>query len=120
MFKPQSLGVLVALKAIRGYKVLISPFFRGSCRFLPSCADYAAEAIGRHGFLRGGWLTTGRLARCHPLCASGYDPVPDVLSAFPWSAAAASDRARDAAQVAPGVSRTPHEIPVTSGLSRTR
>jgi len=71
-----SLGVRVALLLLRGYKVFISPYFWGSCRFLPSCADYAAEAIARHGLIRGGWLAARRLARCHPLCEAGHDPVP--------------------------------------------
>jgi putative membrane protein insertion efficiency factor len=66
----------VSLGAIRAYKVLISPYFAGSCRFLPTCADYAAEAFARHGVVRGAWLTAKRLARCHPLCAAGHDPVP--------------------------------------------
>jgi putative membrane protein insertion efficiency factor len=70
------LAVRLALALIRGYKILISPYFRGSCRFLPSCADYAAEAIARHGVVRGGWLAARRLSRCHPLCAAGHDPVP--------------------------------------------
>jgi len=61
---------------IRGYKILLSPHFRGACRFLPSCADYAAEAIQRHGAVRGGALAIRRLARCHPFCAAGHDPVP--------------------------------------------
>jgi hypothetical protein len=61
---------------IRGYKILISPHFRGACRFLPSCADYAAEAIQRHGVVRGSALAIRRLARCHPFCAAGHDPVP--------------------------------------------
>ena len=74
--------MFVALKLLRGYKILISPYFRGSCRFLPSCADYAAEAISRHGLLRGGWLAAARLARCQPLCASGHDPVPRVAPGF--------------------------------------
>ncbi|MGH7484903.1 MAG: membrane protein insertion efficiency factor YidD [Vicinamibacterales bacterium] len=72
-FRP---AVRVCLGLLRGYKLLISPYFRGSCRFLPSCADYAAEAIDRHGALRGIWLAAGRLIRCHPLCAAGHDPVP--------------------------------------------
>ena len=65
-----------ALALIRAYKVLLSPYFAGSCRFLPTCADYAAEAIGRYGAARGSWLAAKRLARCHPLCAAGHDPVP--------------------------------------------
>jgi putative membrane protein insertion efficiency factor len=72
----RSLAVRAALALLRGYKILISPYFRGSCRFLPSCADYAAVAIERHGVLRGGWLAARRLARCQPLCAAGHDPVP--------------------------------------------
>ena len=69
-------GVSVALALLRGYKFFISPYFHGSCRFLPSCADYAAEAIRRHGLVAGGWLAARRLARCHPLCSAGHDPVP--------------------------------------------
>jgi uncharacterized protein len=72
----RSLAVRVSLRAIRAYKVLISPYFAGSCRFLPTCADYAAEAFARHGAVQGAWLTAKRLARCHPLCAAGHDPVP--------------------------------------------
>jgi putative membrane protein insertion efficiency factor len=71
-----SAGARAGLFAIRGYKLFISPFFRGSCRFLPSCADYAAEAVTRYGLVRGSWLAARRLARCHPLCAAGHDPVP--------------------------------------------
>jgi putative membrane protein insertion efficiency factor len=71
-----SLGVRLALGSIRAYKRFVSPHFSGSCRFLPSCADYAAEAVERFGVLRGSWLTLARLARCHPLCAAGHDPVP--------------------------------------------
>jgi len=63
------------LALIRGYKILLSPYFRGSCRFLPSCADYAAEAVQQYGALRGGWLAARRLARCHPLGRHGFDPV---------------------------------------------
>jgi putative membrane protein insertion efficiency factor len=74
------MSVRVALMALRAYKLLISPYFRGSCRFLPSCADYAAEAIAGHGVLRGGWLAIRRLTRCHPFCAAGLDPVPVAAS----------------------------------------
>ncbi|MDR1990704.1 MAG: membrane protein insertion efficiency factor YidD [Acidobacteriaceae bacterium] len=65
-----------ALALLRGYKLLISPLFSGSCRFVPSCSDYAADAIRAYGLARGSWLTARRLARCQPLCAGGYDPVP--------------------------------------------
>lgn len=76
MTTDRSIGVMAALMLIRGYKIFLSPYFAGSCRFLPSCADYAADAIGRHGLVRGGWLAAKRLARCHPACAGGHDPVP--------------------------------------------
>jgi putative membrane protein insertion efficiency factor len=73
-----AVSVRVALAALRVYKVCISQYFWGSCRFVPSCADYAAEAVERHGVIRGGWLTLRRLARCHPFCSSGLDPVPEA------------------------------------------
>jgi len=66
----------VALRVLRAYKIVFSPQFAGSCRFLPSCADYAAEALARHGLLKGSWLAVRRLSRCHPLGAAGHDPVP--------------------------------------------
>ncbi len=66
-----------ALVLIHAYKVLISPLFAGSCRFVPSCSEYTAEAIRQYGLRRGSWMGVRRLARCHPLCEAGYDPVPD-------------------------------------------
>jgi hypothetical protein len=71
-----SVPVRVALAALRVYKLLFSQLFTGSCRFLPSCADYAGEAVARYGVVRGGWLAVRRLSRCHPLCEGGHDPVP--------------------------------------------
>jgi uncharacterized protein len=70
------IAVRIALAVLRVYKIVFSPHFRGSCRFLPTCADYAAQAIARHGVWRGTWLAARRLSRCHPLCAAGHDPVP--------------------------------------------
>lgn len=71
-----SLGVRMSLVLLRGYKLILSPLFTGSCRFFPSCSDYAAEAIRVYGVPRGSWLALKRLARCHPFCAGGHDPVP--------------------------------------------
>jgi hypothetical protein len=69
-------GAGAALLLLRVYKVAVSPLFAGSCRYLPSCSDYAAEAIRTHGLLRGILLAGRRLGRCHPFGGSGYDPVP--------------------------------------------
>jgi uncharacterized protein len=66
----------VALWLLRGYKLFLSPLFAGSCRYVPSCSEYAAGAIHDHGVLRGTWLAARRLARCQPFGGSGLDPVP--------------------------------------------
>jgi putative membrane protein insertion efficiency factor len=64
------------LGLLRTYKLLFSPLFAGSCRYLPSCSDYAAEAVQVHGAARGAVLAARRLARCHPFGGHGVDPVP--------------------------------------------
>lgn len=61
---------------IRLYRACISPLLPPSCRFTPTCSQYAIEALRKHGPLRGLWLTVRRLLRCHPWGGSGYDPVP--------------------------------------------
>jgi len=66
--------VLVLL--VRFYQRFIGPGLPRSCRFHPSCSAYAAEALTRHGAVRGGWLTVRRLGRCHPFHPGGVDPVP--------------------------------------------
>jgi putative membrane protein insertion efficiency factor len=70
---------------VRAYQLLVSPLLPPSCRFLPSCSEYAAEAIEQHGALQGMNLALRRLARCHPWGGSGYDPVPEprLLAACP-------------------------------------
>jgi putative membrane protein insertion efficiency factor len=66
----------ILLIIIRLYQSLISPLTPASCRFTPTCSQYAAEAVLKHGPFRGGWLALKRIARCHPWGGSGYDPVP--------------------------------------------
>ena len=66
----------VLLFLIRGYQLLVSPVLGPSCRFLPSCSEYAMCAIRIHGPLRGSWMAIRRVSRCHPFHSSGYDPVP--------------------------------------------
>ncbi|MEO8682692.1 MAG: membrane protein insertion efficiency factor YidD [Vicinamibacterales bacterium] len=75
--RPPSVPARTALALIRTYKLLLSPLFAGSCRYIPGCADYMSEAIARFGVVRGGWLGTRRLCRCHPFGGHGFDPVPD-------------------------------------------
>ncbi len=65
----------LAVGLIRLYQRIVSPWLRPACRFTPSCSEYAAQAITKHGLIKGGWLTVRRLARCHPLATGGYDPV---------------------------------------------
>lgn len=61
---------------IQFYRGAISPLFPPSCRYTPTCSQYAIEAIRMHGLLRGSWLALRRLSRCHPWGGHGYDPVP--------------------------------------------
>ena len=61
---------------VRVYRAAISPVLPRSCRFEPSCACYAEEALGRHHIARALWLIVRRIARCHPFHPGGYDPVP--------------------------------------------
>ncbi|HUL16210.1 MAG TPA: membrane protein insertion efficiency factor YidD [Terriglobales bacterium] len=75
----QTLPVFLALLALRLYKTYLSILFVGACRFQPTCSQFAYEAIERFGVLRGVWLGTKRLLRCHPFSRRfGYDPVPEI------------------------------------------
>lgn len=71
----------IILTLIRFYQAAISPMLAPRCRFYPSCSQYAAEAVGQHGALRGSWLGVCRLLKCHPFHAGGYDPVPATIPA---------------------------------------
>ena len=61
---------------IKFYQLCISPFTPPSCRYTPTCSQYALEALRKHGLFKGGWLALRRILRCHPWGGSGYDPVP--------------------------------------------
>ena len=66
----------VLLWLIKGYKLAISPYWPGQCRYDPTCSEFAAEAIRSRGPLTGSWLAVRRIGRCHPGRSRGYDPVP--------------------------------------------
>ena len=68
------------LVLLTGYKVMFSQLFAGSCRFVPSCSEYARDAVTQHGALKGSWLAARRLSRCHPAGSFGVDPVPPRTS----------------------------------------
>ncbi len=66
---------LVVLSLLRAYKWAISPLLPPACRYVPTCSEYAMEAVERYGSLRGGWMAFTRILRCHPFVRGGYDPV---------------------------------------------
>lgn len=61
---------------VRAYRLLLSPSLGNACRFAPTCSVYAIDALSEHGAATGTVLALGRIARCHPWCAGGHDPVP--------------------------------------------
>lgn len=66
----------ILLRFITAYRYFVSPFLAPSCRFTPSCSQYASEVILKYGALRGSWLSVKRLLRCNPWHPGGYDPAP--------------------------------------------
>jgi putative membrane protein insertion efficiency factor len=72
----KNLFALPLIWLVRIYQYAISPMLARSCRFHPSCSEYAVEALQRHGALKGSWLAMRRVGRCHPWHPGGYDPVP--------------------------------------------
>ena len=74
---------------VKGYRYTLSPLIGFHCRHLPTCSEYADEALARHGLWAGGWITLARLCRCHPFGTSGLDFIPRSLSPrarwyLPW------------------------------------
>ncbi|MGI8852936.1 MAG: membrane protein insertion efficiency factor YidD [Methyloceanibacter sp.] len=74
----RDLAKFMMLGPIAIYRWTISPLLGVNCRHLPSCSDYAREAIDKNGAWKGGWLTLARVCRCHPWGSHGFDPVPDL------------------------------------------
>jgi uncharacterized protein len=107
-----SVAARVLIVAVRGYQILLSPLFAGCCRYVPSCSQFMAEAVRRHGVVRGGWLGVRRLARCHPLGSRGFDPVPDTWPPRPADRSSAGG----AHQSTPGVSSRGQTRKITPGV----
>lgn len=74
---------LVVVHVLRGYKWAISPMFPPTCRYVPTCSEYALEAVERFGVLRGIAMAAIRVCRCHPFIRGGYDPVLKRQSSSP-------------------------------------
>ena len=68
--------IFIAILPVRIYQYTISPLFPASCRHVPTCSEYAIQALKIHGLFYGSWLAITRILRCHPWGTSGYDPVP--------------------------------------------
>lgn len=79
MSKIKKIGIETALVPVKIYQHLISPLTPASCRHIPTCSEYAHQAIRRYGVAKGGKLATNRFGRCHPWGTHGWDPVPVVL-----------------------------------------
>ncbi|WP_428416075.1 membrane protein insertion efficiency factor YidD [Methylibium sp.] len=99
--------------AVQGYRLFFSAWLGSGCRFTPTCSVYAIEALERHGALSGSYLTTRRLLRCHPGCAGGHDPVPDLPPGWLTGRRAAESSfpsSSSSSEVAVSAPRAPCEI----------
>lgn len=70
----------LVISLLRAYQLIISPLLGPSCRYYPSCSQYAIEAMKIHGVFKGSYLAVHRVLRCHPGCKGGYDPVPEITN----------------------------------------
>lgn len=105
----------LALGVIRFYQRCVSPFTPPACRFWPTCSNYAAVAVQRHGFWRGSWLAVRRLLKCHPFHPGGYDPVPPAESRKGPAPRRANQVAGAKGEDSRGRDRAPVQLP--SGLN---
>lgn len=74
--KPGKIINAMLIGLVKFYKLAISPYLPNACRYAPTCSQYAIDALGKHGPLKGGWMALKRISRCHPWGGHGYDPVP--------------------------------------------
>eukprot|EP00439_Symbiodinium_sp_Y106_P089678 s1_g2214.t1 len=77
---------ILMLGLVQFYRLVISPLLGPRCRHMPSCSEYALDAVRQHGGWRGGWLALSRIARCHPWGSHGFDPVPAEVADQPFYA----------------------------------
>ena len=89
---------LIAL--VRGYRLLLSPWLGSSCRFEPTCSAYSLQALQDHGAAAGSYLSLLRIARCHPFCRGGHDPVPSCAPRLFTSALRRNGTAPDSEKTA--------------------
>ena len=75
--RPETRAAKIAIRAIQMYRHMISPMRPASCRFMPTCSQYAVDAVSEYGAIRGGWLALVRLAKCGPWHGGGWDPIPE-------------------------------------------
>ena len=89
----------VVLQMLRGYKWALSPLFPPACRFVPTCSEYAMEAVERYGAVRGGGMALVRLLRCHPFARGGYDPVVKAGTGNSFAEQTPTSRAKGAREM---------------------
>ncbi len=74
--RKRTISQKIGIKVVRFYQLGISPYLGGNCRFQPTCSQYTIEAIDKYGLIKGAYLGSKRIGRCHPFGGSGYDPLP--------------------------------------------
>jgi putative membrane protein insertion efficiency factor len=116
----RQVGKRVVLQMLRAYKWAISPMFPPTCRYVPTCSEYAAEAVDRYGMLRGGWKALTRLLRCHPFSRGGYDPVVkrNTSCDHPHSSQKTREMGHPTAYAAAPTSPAQHHGAIFAALSR--
>ncbi len=79
-----TIPALLLLGLYRLYKIFLSPLIGNQCRYLPTCSDYAADCVRKHGAWKGAWMGFARVCRCHPKGGHGFDPAPETAPVAKW------------------------------------